>query len=239
MKDVLEELKGSISGVIGSFVIGEKGEVAGQDVPELMSGSIDKVSKTLHHVTNVITSTKPVDKMTIDSETAKLIILPANGRLLVVVAEKSINLPLFKLMSNMATSKIKEAPAAEEKPKEPEVDFGQICDVYDGLFGAAAKRLANIIGPKAATHFSEGAEEVIKKYPGVFGEVTFAKTGKPDIIKIRENTANVSNKDEFMDALDELLLSMLDSVKKTAGAIQEQKAMDEIQDIRSKQGRFL
>ncbi|RMF91322.1 MAG: hypothetical protein D6733_01520 [Methanobacteriota archaeon] len=235
MKEILEELKGSISGVIGSFVIGEKGEVAAKDVPEIMAGAVEKVSKTLHHVTNVIKASKAFEKMTVDSESATLIAIPANGRILVVVAEKTINLPLFKLMSNMAISKLKEAPAPEAEPEKPAFDAGRVCDVYDQLFGAAAKRLANIIGPKSAHHFAEGAAEVLKNNPDVFEGVTFHSTGKPDMMKIRENAKNISDKDRLLDAFDELLLSMLDSVKKTAGAIQEQKAMDEIQRIRSKE----
>src|SRR3972149_4503868 len=94
MKDILVELKGSMGGIIGSFVIGGDGEVVAQDMPDLMAGSISKVSKTLHHVTNVIKATKSMDRLTVDSESAKLLSFPANDRLLVVIAEKNINQPL-------------------------------------------------------------------------------------------------------------------------------------------------
>ena len=235
MKDILVELKGSMGGIIGSFVIGGDGEVVAQDMPDLMAGAISKVSKTLHHVTNVIKATKSMDRLTVDSETAKLLSFPANDRLLVVIAEKNINQPLFKLMSNMAVSKIREAKTPPA-PKAAAFDAGKVCDFYDPLYGAAAKRLANIIGPKCGVMFNEGAAGVKGRYQALFEGLHFGPNGKPDMLKIRENAKKMKTKDELLDALDELLLSMLDSVKKTAGAKQEQKAMDEIQQIKSTHG---
>lgn len=49
MQAILEELKGSMGGIVGSFVIGERGKVLAQDVPKSMSGELGKVSMTLHH----------------------------------------------------------------------------------------------------------------------------------------------------------------------------------------------
>lgn len=233
MKNILEELKGSMKGIIGSFVVDADGKIAAEDMPDLMSGKIDTVSMTLHHVTDVIKATRSFDKITVDSDSAKLIAIPANDRILVVAAEKNLNLPLFKLMSNMATSKLKDAPASPVKPKEPAFDSSKVCDVYDLLYGAVAKRLANIIGPKSAVHFREGADAVIKSYPGIYNGLGFASSGKPDMESIKAHAKAVSNKEELLDALDEMLLAMLDSVKKVAGAKQEQKAMDEVQQIKS------
>ncbi len=239
MKEILEELKGSISGVIGSFVVGEKGEVLAKDVPSIMAGPVDKVSKTLRHVTDVIKSTKSVDKIIVDSDNAKLISIPVEGRIVGVIAEKNINQPLFKLMSNMAIAKIKEAPAPEAAPKAPAFDSTGVCDVYEKIFEAAAKRLTNIIGPKSALHFSEGAEQIRSSYPNLFKEIEFGRDGKPDMAVIRERARKFSEKDALIDALDELLLSMLDTVKKISGAKQEQKAMDEIQKIRTENAQEL
>jgi predicted regulator of Ras-like GTPase activity (Roadblock/LC7/MglB family) len=235
MKEILEELKGSMGGIIGSFIVSENGVVLAQDVPNLMTEPLNKVSKTLHHVTNVIKATRSVDRLTVDSENAKLISIPADSRILGVVTEKTVNQPLLKLMSNMAVSKIKEAQTipAEPAAKTSEFDVEKICDLYDKLFAVPSKRLSNLIGPKSAIHFKEGTEDVRKSLQGLFDGISFDNTGKPDIDKIKENAGNITNKDEFNDALDEMLLSMLDVLKKIAGAKQEQRAMDEIQRIKS------
>jgi predicted regulator of Ras-like GTPase activity (Roadblock/LC7/MglB family) len=238
MKEILEELKGSMGGVIGSFVINGKGDVAANDMPELMGGVINKVSKTMHHVTSVIKATRSVDKITVDSDSAKLISIPTDGKILVVLAEKNINQPLFKLMSNMAVQKVKESPEVSIAPKEPEFNVDKIANHYDLLYGAAAKRLANIIGPKSGQIFNEGSDHVKNSYPKLLSGIIFGRDGKPDIEKIKENAAQIPKKDELLEGLDELLLSMLDSVKKTAGAKQEQKAMDEIQKIKSSEGEI-
>jgi len=239
MKEILSELKGSMKGIIGAFVVGEDGDIIAQDVPELMNEAVGKVSKTLHHVTNVIKSTKSVDKLTVDSDNAKLISIPVDGRILVVITEKGINQPLFKLMSNMALSKIKSAPAAPAKPEAPSFDSGKICDLYAQLYGAAGKRLANIIGPKCASIFAQGAEGVEKAYPELLEGLSFGSTGIPDMIRIREKARQFSSKEKLIEALDELLLSMLDSVRKTAGPKQEQKALDEIEKLKSARSELL
>jgi hypothetical protein len=219
MKEVLQELKGSMNGIVGSFVISEVGEVEAMDVPEIMEEPISKVAKTLHHVSNVIKSTKTVDKLTVDSKD--------------LVTEKNINRPLFKLISNMAITKVKKAPMT---PKAPQLDTGKICDLYDRLFGAAAKRLANIIGPKSATHFEAGAEEIKKSYPDLLGGLRFGSTGKPDMMEIRENSRKISHKKEIIEPFDKLLFSMLETVRNVAGSKQVEKANEEIEKIRDDYG---
>jgi predicted regulator of Ras-like GTPase activity (Roadblock/LC7/MglB family) len=229
MKEILEELKHSMSGIVGSFVVGKDGEVIANDVPDLMNDPVNRVSKTLQHVTSVIKATRSVDRLTVDSESAKFISIPVGEKMLVVIAEKNINLPLFKLMTNMASTKLKDAPTP---PKEPSFDAGKICDLYDQLYGAAAKRLANIIGQKSATHFDEGSTAVKISYPNLFNGIRFDPTGKPDIIVIRENAIKITSKDDLTRALDELLESMLDSVQRVAGPKQRQRALEEISKIK-------
>jgi predicted regulator of Ras-like GTPase activity (Roadblock/LC7/MglB family) len=238
MKEILVELKASMHGIIGSFVVGEDGEVIAKDVPDLMDGHVNKMSKTLQHVISIIQTTRSVHQLTVDSARVKLISLPSNGRTLTVIAEQNINWPLFNLMSDMAITKIRAAPEAPAVPIAPTFDVGKVCQLYDQLYGAAAKRLANIIGPKSASHFKEGAEAVKMSYPHLFGLLSFDSFGKPDMIKIQESASSIPTKDELIEALDKLLLSMLDTVKKVAGEKQEQKAYYEIQQIKREHGKF-
>lgn len=236
MKEILEELKSSMNGIVGSLVVGNDGEVIAKDVPDLMEDQVFSVSKTLHHVTSVIKATRSVDKLTLDTVSVKLISLPSEDRTLTVITEKNVNLPLFNLMSDIAITKIKDAPVAPKAPKKPKFDAGRICDLYDQLYGAAANRLANIIGPKSATHFKEGAEAVKTKYPNFFNGMSFGSSGKPDMITIRSKAVSIPTKDELIKALDELLQSMLESVEKVAGPKQEQRAVDEIAQLKSEYG---
>lgn len=118
MKGILEELKGSVSGVIGSFVIDVNGRVPIQDMPDSLSEQTNKVSNTLHHVMNVIKSTKPADKISIDSNGGKVFVVVLGDNILVVVTEKTINKPLFNLMFNMAVSKLKEVTIEPVIPEE-------------------------------------------------------------------------------------------------------------------------
>jgi hypothetical protein len=306
MMEILGELNHGVDEIIASFIIDENGGVEAQEGPELMAGPIDMVSKTLFHFTNVVQSTKPINKLTFESERAKLISIPFDGLILVVLAEKNINQPLFKLMSNMVISKIRESPrstpgspptkasvpatiepiesrpvydlldesvlegaqasftlidrygkvidskksipldnfepgdtvefnivkrvrqkinVARYKVKEtPSFDVNKICDLYDQLFGVVGRRLARIVGPKSAVYFKVGANSIEKNYPKLFEDLSFNVHGKPDMSTLRDRAKKISNKDELIEALDELLLCMFDTVKKIIGSKQEQKA---------------
>ncbi len=229
MKEILEDLKSSVRGIVGSFVVGENGEVIAKDVPSLMNDPANNVAKTLNHVTKVMKATRSVDRLIVDSESARFISIPVGERILVIIAEKNINQPLFKLMTNMAAAKLIEAPTP---PKGPTFDAGKICDFYDLLYSVTAKRLANIIGPKSAIHFNEGSTAVKISHPNMFNDINFDSTGKPDITEIKENAIKIKSKDELTRALNDLLKSMLDSVEMVAGPKQKKKALEEISKIR-------
>ncbi|GBE18048.1 hypothetical protein BMS3Abin16_00639 [archaeon BMS3Abin16] len=237
MKEILLELRESMSGVVGSFVLDEEGEIISQDMPELLEGPASKVSKSLHHVTNVIRATRSVDKLTVDSENAKFISLPAGDKVLVVVAEKTINQPLFQLMSNMAGEKLKKAKTPAPAPRKDEASWDEIITFYDQLFGEAAKRLANIIGPKSATHFYEGSEAVRNSHPLLFANLGFGPNGKPDVTAIRKNAENLGSTEELTKGVEEMLESMLETVEQVAGKKQRERALEEIDRIRENKGK--
>jgi len=238
MKVILEELKKSMGGIIGSFVIGEGGVLEAQDVPEVMHGHTETVSRTIYHTIHAMEEAKSVERMTVDSENAKLVVLPADGRLLVVIGEKNLNLPLFKLISSMIVSKIREEPVAEaravaeEKPApQPAPDAERICRLYDGMFEIAAKKLLLILGPGAGRLFAEKAGGVMRKYGALFEGVGFGRDGKPEIEKILKNAAGVS-REELIEGLEGLLEAMLEGVMATAGARVADKARVEINTIK-------
>lgn len=233
MKEILNELEESLGGIIGSFVIGKDGSLESSHVPDIMADAAGRVSKTLHHVTRVIRSTRTMDKLTVVSDNALLIALPLDDRILVVLTEKGINQALFKLMSNMAISKLQAIPSAPAAPPKPSFDCDAVCSLYEKLYSSASKRLANIIGPKSAVHFSEGSEEVISSHLDLFEGLSFDRMGRPDMDLIKSRAKGITDKDRLTEGLDDLLLSMLDTVRSVAGPKQEQKAMDEIQKIKS------
>jgi hypothetical protein len=132
---------------------------------------------------------------------------------------------------NVARYKVKEAPS---------FDVGKICGLYDQLFGVVGGRLARIVGPKSAVYFKEGADSIEKNYPRLFEDLSFSALGKPDMNTLKERAKKMSNKDELIEALDELLQCMFDTVKKIVGSKQEQKAfqsLDEtLESIKEKEG---
>ncbi len=235
MKEILLELRESMSGIVGSFVLNEEGEIVAEDVPELLGDPAIKVSKSLHHVTNVIKATRSVDKLTVDSENAKFISIPTGDNVLVVVAEKTINPPLFQLMSNMASVKLKKAKTPAPAQKKDQAFGEELVSFYDQLFSEAAKRLANIIGPKSATHFDEGSVAVRNSHAKLFSELSFGPDGKPDITVLRKNAENIKSKEDLTSGLEGLLESMLESVQRVAGQKQRERALEEIEKIRGKQ----
>ncbi len=237
MKATLQELNKSMGGIIGSFVISENGNVLASELPEIMSVSLTNVSSTLHHVVNVIKTNRTVEKITVDSDSAKVIATPVDGRILVVITEKGINLPLFKLMSNMAVSKLKGAPgqaaAAEVEQTKVSVDPDKLCDIYGQMFKAAAANLAVMLGPAIANKFEAELKDKKLKYSALLGDVGFNGSGQPNLSKLKLNARNVS-KDELLAGLDDLLASMMEVVTTTAGPKITERAQLEIYKIKEK-----
>lgn len=236
MKDTLDELRGSMSGILGAFVIDETGAVAAESMPDIMKGASSKVSRAIKHVIDVIKATKTLDRITVDGENGKFILMTADGRVLVVLTQKEINLALFKLMSNMAAVKIKEAKAvAAAKPKGAlsRNEIEAVCSAYDEIFSTIARRLANVIGPKAASLFETGTTGTRRTHSGIYIDVKFDTAGKPDLKRIKENAASVSRA-ELLLGLEELASSMIEIVKANAGSTMADKARDEADKLREK-----
>jgi len=238
MKEILDEFRGSMAGILGAFVIDETGAVVAESMPDIMKGASSKVSRAVKHVVDVIKATKPLERITVDGENGKFILMNANGRILVVLTQKDVNLALFKLMGNMAAVKIKEAkavPAAAAKAKGAlsAGEIGAICSAYDDIFSTVARRLANVIGPKAASLFESGTTAVRRAHAGVYIDVKFDPTGKPNMLKIKENAAS-SSKAELLLSLEELAASMVEVVRANAGSTMAEKARDEVEKLREK-----
>jgi predicted regulator of Ras-like GTPase activity (Roadblock/LC7/MglB family) len=224
MKEILEELKRSMGGIIGSFVLNEEGQVTIHNVPVGMIGSIHTFSKGFRN--NINKTTTSFDNITIDSDSAKLVVMPANGGVLVVIVEKDVNMQLLKLNSNMAISKIKESP---EDMSAEELD--RICDIYDQMFEVAAKKLTPTMGPRAGKLFNEKLEGTRKKHPALSVNVGFDRKSKPQLVKIKINAREMSKK-ELIDGLEDILVAMLEGVKSAAGSKITREAIDEIEKIK-------
>ena len=232
MKEILDEFKQSMSGIIGAFVIDSKGNVVASNMPEIMEDACKKVGKTIKNVVDVIRATKSFDRISIEAENGKFFIMNADGKVLVALTEKNINPALFKLMSNMAIVKVKEAKI-EEKKELSDADLESIRNVYDEIFSAIAKRLANIIGPKAAALFEKGTADVRKTHAKLFFDVKFAADGKPDIAKIKENAKGLS-KNDLVSGLNELAEAMISIVSANAGKGMAEKARNDFESLKNK-----
>jgi predicted regulator of Ras-like GTPase activity (Roadblock/LC7/MglB family) len=250
MKETLEELKGSMGGIIGSYVIGEGGKVLSQDVPEPIGENLDKVSLTLYHGTKVIKESNPIEKLTIDFESAKLISVDMDGRILVVIAEKNLNLAVFKLFSRMVISKLKEIPSDEVKPSvkkeekvvedevpaqdstvDPDYYIKPVCNFYDSLFSSASSKLLFLLGPGASKIFNKKLELIPKKHKKIFTNIEFGGDGKLNLTQLKENARQVSQ-DELITGLEYALLGMVDAVNETSGEKMRDKVLDEINKIK-------
>lgn len=232
MKEILDEFKQSMSGIIGAFILDNNGNVIASSMPEIMEDACKKVGKTIKNVVDVIRATKSFERMSIEAENGKFFIMHADGKVLVALTEKNINLALFKLMSNMAIVKVKETKI-EEKKEISQADIESISSVYDEIFAAIARRLANVIGPKAASLFETGTSDVRRKHSNLFFDVKFSSDGKPDMAKIKANVKNIS-KYEFISALDELADAMISTVSANAGKVMAEKAKNDAEALRSK-----
>lgn len=235
MKDTLEELNNLMKGIVGSFVIDEHGEVAAVDLPEPLAKRANNISKLLYYVINVMKSTRPFERIILDSEKYKMFAIIVDERILVVIAEKDINIPLLKLVLKIAVRKVgKEKIIPKIKTKMSTDDFNKICNDYDELFGVAAKKLIEIFGDEAARMFEDKFGEVREDHPKLLAGVFFGSDGRPKISKIKMNSREVS-RDELASGLEDMLISMLETLKDTAGANIADKAINEIIMIKGEQ----
>jgi predicted regulator of Ras-like GTPase activity (Roadblock/LC7/MglB family) len=226
MKATLEELKNIMNGIVGSFVINGNGDVVAQNLPDIMAEKASKISKLIFYTTGVMKSTTPFERIIMDSENVKIITIVFEGGVLVVLAEKEINLPLLKLVSKITVSRLRgDNYAVKRKVAFDEVN--QICNIYDLLFGLAAKKLFEIFGSEAAEMFDDKLGDVREDHPKLLSNVSFGQDGKPKIAKIKMNASKL-NKDEILSGLEDILVSMLETLKDTAGTNIADKAIDRI-----------
>jgi predicted regulator of Ras-like GTPase activity (Roadblock/LC7/MglB family) len=236
MDETLEELKKIMKGVIGSFVIDEKGEVAGQDLPKIMADKSGKTSKLIHYVTSVMKASRPLDRIIIDSENVKIVTILFDRRIFVVFADKDINLPLLKLVANVTVSRLKgDTTTNQDEMKMSVEEINDICIFYDMLFKVAANKLIEIFGSEAAQMFEDKTQTILSDHPKLLGELRFDSNGKPKIAKLKMNAVGLL-KDELISGLEDLLVIMLETLKNTAGPNIADKAIDEIIKIKEKEG---
>ncbi len=232
MKSTLEELKKIMSGIEGSFIIDETGEVMFHDLPEDMEKNAGRISKLFYYVVSVMKASKVFDRVIIDSDARKFIAMLARERILVVIADRDVNLPLLKLVSNIAVSKLKEdqvAPSPKRKMNGEKIN--EICNIYDELFTAAANRLKEIFGSDAAQMFEKNLSDVREGHPKLLSGVGFAPDGRPKMARLKLNSNDVTE-EELKSGLEDLLVSMLETMKDTAGPVIADKSINEIIKIK-------
>jgi len=231
LKATLEELKNIMSGIRGSFVIDEKGGVAAEDLPEDLSEKAGKISKLLNYVSDVMKSTREFERIIVDAEDMKLVVMTVNNRLLVVVTDKNINLPLLKLVSRAATSKVKHERLPPRIAKIDPLKVAQIIERYTMLFSVPADKLSEIFGSQAASMFNSKFHEVRGDHPLLLKSVEFQDDGLPEMDRLKSNSKLVSY-DDLVAGLEDILLSMLETLKDTAGGNIADRAIDEIIHIK-------
>jgi predicted regulator of Ras-like GTPase activity (Roadblock/LC7/MglB family) len=232
MKATLEELKEIMNGIIGSFIVDEEGDVAAFDLPQLLEEKAKKISKLIFYVINIIKASRPFERIIIDSENVKIIAILSKGRILVVVADKNINLPLLKLVSNITVSKLKDDRKAAESPRELAIaDVNRICNFYDELYGLVAKNLFDVFGPESAQMFEGKVVSVREDHSQLLENLSFGTDGKPKISKLKLNSSGMT-KDELLTGLEDILVSMLEALKDNAGPMIADKAIDKIIKIK-------
>ncbi len=234
LKATLEELKNIMSGIRGSFVIDEKGEVAAEDLPEELSEKVGKISKLLNYVSEVMKSTREFERIIVDSDDMKLIVMMVNNRLLVVITDKDINLPLLKLVSRAATSKVKHERLPPRVVKIDPAKVAQIIERYFRLFSVPASKLFEIFSSQAAPMFNSKFHVVRENHPILLKSVGFQDDGQPEMDRLKSNSKLVSY-DDLVAGLEDILLSMLETLKDTAGGTIADKAIDEIIQIKEAQ----
>jgi predicted regulator of Ras-like GTPase activity (Roadblock/LC7/MglB family) len=233
MKETLEELKEILREIIGAFVINSDGNVVSYDLPKKIAEQVNKLSKLIYYVVGVMNATRPFERVIIDLGNVKMIAVFADDLILVVMAEKKINLPLFKLVSNLTVTRIKKDRKGKSTRSASPEELTEICDTYDLLFGIVAEKLIDVFGEDSVSMFHDNFEIVKEDHPKLLENVRFGKEGKPKVSNIKMNAVKVS-KDELISGLEDILVSMLETLKSTAGNKIADNAIDEIIGIKER-----
>jgi hypothetical protein len=212
--------------------LNNEGNVAAYDLPQPLEDKAKKISKLIYYVINIIKASRPFERIIIDSENVKIIAILSKGRILVVVADKNINLPLLKLVSNITVSKLKDDRKATRSSGElPISEVNRICNFYDELYGLAAKNLFDVFGPESVQMFEGKVVSVREDHPKLLENLGFGTDGKPKISKLKMNSSGMT-KDELVTGLEDILVSMLEALKDNAGPMIADKAIDRIIKIK-------
>lgn len=185
MTKIFDDIRSSMPGVVGSFILDSDGEVVASDVPSLFSGELENLASNLYYLSEVAKDSKDsFTQMMINGTSGHISYIVSGDAALGIITSKSCDAGLLELVETKAASALEEidlsalaAPAAEtaaeltssvvDAPKYDAVPAAGVANSNISeesrllLCSTVKKKIRLMYGPKVAESKMVEAFEVI------------------------------------------------------------------------------
>jgi len=118
--DVFREIRNSVNGVVGLYVMDSKGNLLASDVPELFRNELKSVSSDLLQLAEIIRLKRSLDRIVIEADHGYITLNYNNDIFLGAFASKNTDVELLELVANKAISTIRpENIQPKAQPQQP------------------------------------------------------------------------------------------------------------------------
>lgn len=115
--DIFREIRNSVSGVIGLYIMDSKGNLLASDVPELFRNELKSVSDDLMQLAEIIRLKRNLDRIVIEADHGYITLNYRNDLFLGAFASKNTDVELLELVANKAVSTLRQENIPGPSPK--------------------------------------------------------------------------------------------------------------------------
>lgn len=147
--EIINSVKKSVKGVIGSAIIDDRGGIIAMDMPPIMKSEVEKIAFNVSFFVDTISSTRDVSRVNINATNGNVVIVSGEDASMMCITDREANVGLVQMIAKKALSmysseKAAPATAAREKaaaaplpsPLAPESEEKQKRGFFRRLFGA-------------------------------------------------------------------------------------------------------
>ena len=166
---ILEEIRSSTDGIIGSFITTETGKVIESDVPALFENELNNASESLSYLAEIAEESRDFDSLMIEAQDGYISLTKSNDdKYLGVIASSNTNLQVLNIITKKAAGNLEmpeQAVSAKPEPSAPienvEMSDGISERDRDAIFSEIIGKIQILYGPKVATmHLDEALASV-------------------------------------------------------------------------------
>ncbi|MDO9516573.1 MAG: hypothetical protein Q7J10_00845 [Methanosarcinaceae archaeon] len=166
---ILEEIRSSTDGIIGSFIATDSGKVVESDVPALFEDELNNASESLSYLAEIAQESKDFESILIEAQDGYVSFTKSNkDTYLGIIASGNTNLQVLNIITKKAAANLEmpeQAISTKPAPSNPIKNIDMLDGINerdrDAIFSEIIGKIQILYGPKVATmHLDEALASV-------------------------------------------------------------------------------